>query len=91
MALRETRSKRPAVAFGIAIVVLVALSRLYVGVHYPTDVAAAVVTSNAAVLFYCGLWNRYPSGVVVRMRFLEAFGPLPTQQPGEIHGTGHSD
>lgn len=88
---RETRSKRPAVAFGIAIVVLVALSRLYVGVHYPTDVAAAVVTSNAAVLFYCGLWNRYLSGVVVRMRFLEAFGPLPIQQPGEIHGTGHSD
>ncbi|MDO5745926.1 MAG: phosphatase PAP2 family protein, partial [Micrococcaceae bacterium] len=60
-----------------------ALSRLYVGVHYPTDVVAAVVISSSAVLFYCGLWNRSLSGVVSRMSFLEVFGPLPPNRPGE--------
>ena len=82
---RETRWKRLSFACGIAMVVIVALSRLYVGVHYPTDVVAAAVISSSAVLFYCGLWNRSLSGLVSRMSCLEVFGPLPPKRPGENH------
>ena len=74
---RGSRWERYSVVFGSAMVAGLALSRLYVGVHYPTDVLAAMVSASAAVLFFCGLWNRYAVALVSRLGFLGAFGPLP--------------
>ncbi|WP_286166691.1 phosphatase PAP2 family protein [Arthrobacter sp. AQ5-05] len=76
---RGTRWERFSVVFGSAMVAGLALSRLYVGVHYPTDVLAAMVGASAEVLFFCGLWNRYAVALVSRLGFLGAFGPLPTR------------
>ena len=55
---RGTRwSKVTAVAAGVMALV-VAWSRLYIGVHYPTDVAASFLAASAAVVLLAGLWNR---------------------------------
>ena len=57
-------------------VVVVALSRLYIGVHYPTDVVASVIAASAAVLFFTGLWNRYGIVLIAKITVLARFGPL---------------
>lgn len=78
---RGTRWERFSVVFGAVMVVGLALSRLYVGVHYPSDVLAAMVSASAAVLFFCGLWNRYAMALVSQLGFLRPFGPLPQRPP----------
>ena len=78
---RGTRWERFSMLFGALMVVGLALSRLYVGVHYPTDVLAAMLSASAAVLFFCGLWNRYAMALVSRLGFLRPFGPLPQRPP----------
>lgn len=80
---RETRWRNAALLFGVVMVIVLALSRLYIGVHYPTDVVAAVITASASVFLFSGLWNRFAPGLIGRMRFLEPFGPIPaTPAPG---------
>lgn len=74
---RGTSREKLAVASGVAMVVVVALSRLYIGVHYPTDVLASVIAASSAVLFFTGLWNRYAMAMIARIRVLERFGPIP--------------
>lgn len=76
---RGTRREKPALVLGIVMVIVVALSRLYIGVHYPTDVAASVISASAAVLFFTGLWNRYAMAIIARIRVLARFGPIPAQ------------
>ncbi|WP_238703519.1 MULTISPECIES: phosphatase PAP2 family protein [unclassified Arthrobacter] len=54
----RTRAQRIiAVGLGAAGVALVAFSRLYLGVHYLSDVAGSVVISTAAILAWLPLWN----------------------------------
>lgn len=74
---RGTRWQRPSVVLGVVMVTLVGLSRLYIGVHYPTDVLASVIAASASILFFAGLWNRYAMTLIARMRFLSRFGPIP--------------
>lgn len=81
---RGTGREKLAVAFGVVMVVVVGLSRLYIGVHYPTDVLASLIAASAAILFFTGLWNRYAMSIIARIRLLERFGPIPaprTQLP----------
>ena len=73
---RRTRWQKPALGFGVVMVLVVALSRLYIGVHYPTDVAASVIAASAAILFFTGLWNRYAMAIIARIRVLVRFGPI---------------
>lgn len=44
-------------ALGAVAVVLVAASRIYMGVHYPSDVICAVPTALAGCCFATGAWN----------------------------------
>lgn len=56
---RGTRWSRPVAAAGAAMAVIVGWSRVYVGVHYPTDVLASFLAASAAVVLLAGLWNRF--------------------------------
>ncbi|BAS11518.1 phosphoesterase PA-phosphatase related [Arthrobacter sp. Hiyo4] len=40
-------------------VALVGWSRLYIGVHYPSDVVGSLLAGTAAVVLLAGLWNRF--------------------------------
>ncbi|BAS14071.1 phosphoesterase PA-phosphatase related [Arthrobacter sp. Hiyo8] len=49
--------------------VVVAWSRIYIGVHYPSDVVASFLATSAAVIVLAGLWNRYAPRVFARLPF----------------------
>jgi membrane-associated phospholipid phosphatase len=53
------RAKATAAAAAALMALVVAWSRLYIGVHYPTDVAASFLAASAAVVLLAGLWNRF--------------------------------
>lgn len=66
---RRVRSTWPLVAaLGAVAVVLVAASRIYMGVHYPSDVVCAMPTALAGCCFATGGWNtvvrKLPGGPV---------------------------
>jgi len=64
---RGTRWARPVAVAGSAVALIVAWSRLYVGVHYPTDVAASFFAASAAAILLAGLWNRFAPALVERV------------------------
>ncbi|WP_457946071.1 phosphatase PAP2 family protein [Pseudarthrobacter sp. alpha12b] len=64
---RGTRWSRPVAAAGAALPVIVAWSRVYVGVHYPTDVIASFLAASAAVVLLAGLWNRFGPRLLDRL------------------------
>ncbi|WP_285727810.1 phosphatase PAP2 family protein [Psychromicrobium xiongbiense] len=56
---RQTRWKIPVACLAVVIPLLVGWSRLYIGVHYPTDVIAAILATLATVTLFAVLWNRF--------------------------------
>ncbi len=54
---------------GAVLAVVVAWSRIYIGVHYPSDVVASFLATSAAVIVLAGLWNRYSPRVFARLPF----------------------
>lgn len=56
---RGTRWAKATAAVGAGTALAVALSRVYLGVNYPADVAASFLTAPAAILLLAGLWNRH--------------------------------
>jgi membrane-associated phospholipid phosphatase len=57
--LSETRWRRLVLLGSVLMIAAVAWSRLYLGVHYPTDVLASCVLTPAAAGFAAGAWNKY--------------------------------
>ncbi|WP_284755460.1 phosphatase PAP2 family protein [Arthrobacter sp. efr-133-R2A-120] len=55
----ETRWRRHVLLGSVLMVAIVAWSRLYLAVHYPTDVLASCLLTLAAAGFAAGAWNRY--------------------------------
>ena len=74
---RGTRWQRPAAILGIGVAASVAFSRVYLGVHYPTDVTASFLTAATGAVFVTGLWNRFGLAVLARMPVLAKLGPVP--------------
>ncbi|MEO8282121.1 MAG: phosphatase PAP2 family protein [Pseudarthrobacter sp.] len=56
---RGTRWTKLTAVSGVVLVALVAWSRLYIGVHYPSDVVGSLLAGTAAVVLLAGLWNRF--------------------------------
>ncbi|WAH99066.1 phosphatase PAP2 family protein [Arthrobacter sp. MMS18-M83] len=52
---------------GAVLAVVVAWSRIYIGVHYPSDVVASFLATSAAVIILAGLWNRYAPRILERL------------------------
>ena len=77
---RGTRWQRPAAIIGIVVAVAVAFSRVYLGVHYPTDVTASFLTAATGAAFLTGLWNRFGLALLARIPFLAKLGPVPAPQ-----------
>ena len=63
------RRSAPVLAFGAAgaVVVLVGLSRIYLGAHYPTDVLAGWLTGGILVVASWAVCSRLPSGPMARV------------------------
>jgi len=64
--LRDHRLRLLAGWLAVALVALVAWSRMYLGVHYPTDTLAAVVLVASAGAAFTSVWLRFvmPAAVV---------------------------
>ncbi|VXB96005.1 Undecaprenyl-diphosphatase [Arthrobacter sp. 9AX] len=67
---RGTRWAKAVAIAGAFAAVAVAWSRLYVGVHYPTDVVASFPAAGAAVVLTAGLWNRLAPRVLEQLPLL---------------------
>ncbi|HEY8701730.1 MAG TPA: phosphatase PAP2 family protein [Arthrobacter sp.] len=58
LVLARTRTQRMITGIGGALVAAaVGLSRLYLGVHYPSDVIGSLLISTAGVLLWLPVWN----------------------------------
>lgn len=54
---RTRRARGCAMTAGLVFVAMVAFSRMYLGVHYPSDVIASVFIATAAILISLPVWN----------------------------------
>ncbi|MGT2464222.1 phosphatase PAP2 family protein [Sinomonas atrocyanea] len=68
--LRHRRWGVWVLAVGMAGTFFVAVSRVYIGEHYPTDVIASIPVSLAGIILWCGLWNRFSPPVLERLPFI---------------------
>lgn len=80
---RHTRWSTATLAAGILFVTVVGLSRLYLGVHYPSDILGSILVAATTTSLVTVLWNRYALLVLVRIPFLDRIGPVP-QPPIKI-------
>lgn len=74
---RNTKWSTFAFIGGLVFALAVAASRIYLGVHYPSDTLGSFLVAITAITFYAGLWNRYGLAVLHRVPFLSRFGPIP--------------
>lgn len=66
--LRGRANQGLMIATAVIVVFLVALSRLYIGAHYPTDVIGSMVYTTAAMTGFLTAWNRWlaaPAGRIL--------------------------
>ena len=70
--MRPGVGRRIAIGAGAMVVVVVATSRLYLGVHYPTDVAGSVMISTAALMVWLPIWNLRIEPLLLRSTLLES-------------------
>ena len=73
--LKPGVGRRIAIAAGAIVVFVVATSRLYLGVHYPTDVTGSVMISAAAMMVWLPIWNLRIEPRLIRSTFLASLSP----------------
>ncbi|MET4003126.1 membrane-associated phospholipid phosphatase [Arthrobacter sp. UYCu511] len=70
---------RVAALCAVLVPLVVAWSRIYVGVHYPTDVLASFLAASAGVLLFVGIWNRFLPRLVPGSTVNSAASPHSTR------------
>ncbi|MBG0740198.1 phosphatase PAP2 family protein [Paeniglutamicibacter antarcticus] len=70
--------RRLAVVVGALFTAVVAFSRIYLGVHYPTDVLGGVLISSAGIFIWLALWSNL---IEPRLRGVQALNPVPHSAP----------
>jgi undecaprenyl-diphosphatase len=81
LVLAHTRHQRRVTAVaGAVLVMVVAYSRLYLGVHYPSDVLGAVLISTAAIIFWLPVWNRLLEPPLRRSSLIARMTNTPTKE-----------
>lgn len=68
MVCRRPGSRAIVSVLGVVFVLVVAWSRLYLGVHYGSDVLGAVLNGVGGVVLFAGLWNLVAARVLVSSR-----------------------
>ncbi len=76
---RNTRWSKLVFVVVLVFALTVAVSRVYLGVHYPSDTVGSFLVAGTAISFYTGLWNRYGLWVLNRVPLLDRFGPIPRE------------
>ena len=74
---RTPRQRIATAIIGALFVVAVAFSRLYLGVHYPTDVLGSLLISTAGILLWLPLWNRLIEPRLRQTPLIRKLTPLP--------------
>ena len=74
--MRPGVGRRIAIVAGAIVVIVVAASRLYLGVHYPTDVAGSVMISAGAVMVWLPIWNVLIEPRLLRSTLIKSFSPM---------------
>jgi len=74
---RNTRWSKFVLVVVLVFALTVAVSRVYLGVHYPSDTVGSLLVAGTAISFYTGLWNRYGLRILNRAPLLGSFGPIP--------------
>jgi membrane-associated phospholipid phosphatase len=77
---RGTRWAKMTAFAAAAMALVVAWSRLYIGVHYPTDVTASFLAASAAVIMLAGLWNVVTPRLAGRLRASSALRSLGSER-----------
>jgi undecaprenyl-diphosphatase len=83
LVLARTRTQRLISAIGGALLAAaVGLSRLYLGVHYPSDVIGSLLISTAGILLWLPLWNNLIEPRLRRAALLTKLtGPRRSRHP----------
>lgn len=86
--VRESRGRWVTAVAGILAVVIVGASRIYLGVHYPSDLLGSVLTAVGGALLWTAIWRILLEPRVDRMlsglRWARAAGSLTrTRQAGD--------
>jgi membrane-associated phospholipid phosphatase len=84
---RRTRWSKIVFISGLVFAVAVAVSRLYLGVHYPSDVLGSFLVAATSIALFTGLWNKYAIRILNGVPFLDRLGPIPTS-PTISHVSG---
>ncbi|WP_237760026.1 phosphatase PAP2 family protein [Arthrobacter alpinus] len=79
---RTPRAQMVTMAVGAVFVAVVAFTRLYLGVHYPSDVIASVFIASAAILAWLPVWNN-----LIAHRF-GTRNRTPDPVPGQLNQDG---
>lgn len=77
---RGTKWSKIVFISGLVFAVAVAASRLYLGLHYPSDVLGSFLVAVTTIAFFTGLWNKYAIRILNAVPFLNRLGPIPASQ-----------
>lgn len=77
---RGTAQRLAALAAGSLFIAVVAFSRMYLGVHYLSDVIGSVLISSAAILAWLPAWNNLIAPRISRVHLIQRLEARTSKQ-----------
>ncbi|HEY8754540.1 MAG TPA: phosphatase PAP2 family protein [Arthrobacter sp.] len=77
---RGTAQRLAALAAGSLFIAVVAFSRMYLGVHYLSDVIGSVLISSAAILAWLPVWNNLIAPRISRLHLIQGLEARTSKQ-----------